>query len=352
MGAFQAVAAGLGEGGEQLATGANAALNEAQKVQLQQHGMEMDQAHLALAQAAQKQSWDLAQQQHELMRQQMMESGWTHSGTVMDPSGAYFQVFTNPRTGESRRLPFNGTPPDSPQGLMNYYRSLSSLKDDEGKPMFTDLQAKQVAFKMPQLYREGPVSMLEGFKDYATNNLGITDPKKAQAFAQEQFDIVYGRGGYFRYAANGGLGANRDMTGFTPGEKREYDAAVGPIKVQEQMLTRIMNAQMAATLDPQAQAEISNRFLPVLMQLEAQEQSKYQEILSRRNPQAGSQIPDLGKLMSMMGIHLPGAGGGTWQPPPGAPPAPQQDNFKLRGANGEILAISKGGTWKNPNEVQ
>lgn len=347
MGGFQAVASGLGEGGEQLAQGTNNALNEALKVRSQLFNEQQQTGELNLRQAALQQSYNIAQQQHELARQQMLNSGWVHSGTVLGQDGQYYQTFSNPRTGETSRMAYNGVPPDSPAGQMNYYRSLLNLKGDDGKPMFNDLQAKQVAFKMPQLYREGPVGMMQGFADYAKDNLGITDPNKAQEFAQKQLDIIYGRGGYFRWGA-GGLGANHDLTGFTPGEKREYDAAVGPLKLQEQMLTKVMNAQMAATFDPTAQAQISDRFLPAIMQLESQAQSKYQEILSRRNPQAGTQIPDMAKLFAMMGIHMPGTPGG-WQVPPGAPSAAGQPNgAKLRGPNNEILAIAENGTWTNP----
>lgn len=41
--------------------------------------------------------------------------------------------------------------------------------------------------------------------------------------------------------------------------------------------------------------------------------------------------------------------GGNWKAPEGAPAAPKQDGKVLKDANGNIVARSKGGEWRNPN---
>jgi hypothetical protein len=41
--------------------------------------------------------------------------------------------------------------------------------------------------------------------------------------------------------------------------------------------------------------------------------------------------------------------GGNWKAPEGAPAAPQQDGKVLKDANGNIVARSKGGQWRNPS---
>src|SRR6266436_5519072 len=156
----QAITSGIGETGEQLGTGLNNALTEALKVQMQQHVIGHDNATLALEEARQKQTYDIASQQHELMRQQMLEQGWTHTGTVKDPDGTYYQQFDNPRMPagqQTRRIPYGGAnggvPPDSMEAMLDNYKRLK----EQG---FEDTRAQQLAFKSVNLYRTDPAGLL------------------------------------------------------------------------------------------------------------------------------------------------------------------------------------------------
>lgn len=279
MGGFQAVTAGLGQAGEDMGKGLNDALNQALKVQFQNHTIAMGEGDLALRQAAQRQTYDIAQQAHDLTRSQIIAFGWKDLGTTLDPtSGQYTRTFYNEQTKETSRLPVQGTPPDSPAGLMSYYKSLSGMQDEGGKPMFTPLQAKQIAFKMPQLYREGPAGMMEGFRDYAMQNLGM-DEKAAQKFAQTNFDIVYGRGGYFHYGAGGAK--SQDMSGWTANEQREYKSMEAQVIGTERMLTKLAETRIASSLDPTEQADIQKELIESLGPLYKQLSDKQSEISGR-----------------------------------------------------------------------
>jgi len=355
MGNFQAVAAGLGGTGEDLGTGSNQALNEALKVQLQQHQIGMDQAHLALAQAALTQQGTLAQQSHDLTRMQIMQNNQEDLGVTLDPkTGRYFRNFRDKTTNEIRQLPLaeNAVPPDSPTGQMAYFQTLINQRKDPDDPsserLFSDTQAKQIAFKMPQAYRTDPAGVMTGFQELVReepyNLTGTAAIKKAEQLYAE----YVGRGGYFRWA-NGGLGNSKDLTGFTAGEKRQYDAEVGPLKLQEQMLQGVMRSEMGTAITPQQSQDIAAKYMPALMQLYSQEQSIIQNIKGKRNPGAQNQIPDLSNLYKMMGVTPPGAAGGAFQPPPGAPSAQgQQDGALLKDNNGKTLAVARGGQWVAP----
>ena len=125
MGGFQAVAAGLGKTGADIATGQQDAFKLAMQNNALASQMGIAQQQVGLQKAQLDQSYQLAQQNHDLARQQLIASGWKDLGSTMDPAtGAYYRDFTNLSTGESKRLPVQGTPPDSPAGRSNYFNSL------------------------------------------------------------------------------------------------------------------------------------------------------------------------------------------------------------------------------------
>lgn len=314
MGGFQAFSEGVGATGEQLAGGMQNALNEALKVRAQLHGEQMDAAHLALAQAGQQQAYNLAQQQHELTRQQIIQQGWRDLGPTVE-NGQYSRTFYNDNTKQYSRVPIQGNPPDSPGAAMNYYAMLKSIVDDKNHPAFTDDQAKRIAFRMPNLYREGPVGMMEGFRDLGRDlassgttkikgglgqDIDLSTPEGIQAFAQDQQDLVYGRGGYFR-SLWGSSAAGRDMTGFTTGEAREYKAAEDGLNSYAQMLEKAAGLQMQSILglDPSKVKDINDNLIQQFIMLQGMKDDKYNEILGRRNPQAiDKSKPLMGKLLS------------------------------------------------------
>jgi hypothetical protein len=310
MGAFQAVASGLGETGEQVGQGLNQALNEALKVRSQLHGEQMDTAHLSLAQAALAQQGHLAELSHDLTRLQIMQNNQEDLGVTLDPkTGQYARNFRDKTTNQIRQLPLapGSVPPDSPQGQMAYYQTLISQKRDDGTPMFSDTQAKQIAFKMPQAYRTDPAGVMTGFQELVRSDPYNLTGQEAIKKAEQLYAEYVGRGGYFRWA-NGGLGNSKDLTGFTAGEKRQYDAEVSPLKLQEQMLQSVMRSEMGTAITPQQSEAISQKYLPALMQLYSQEQEIINNIKGKRSGGNVGQMPDVSGLMKMIGIKPPASG--------------------------------------------
>lgn len=295
MGGFQGIASGLGEAGEQLGTGINNAEQMALKLRQQSHLENVDAQHIALAQAIQKQQYDLANQQHELARYQIMQNGWAHVGTVKE-GNQYFQVFQNPRMPQGQqnmKLPYNGTPPDSPESLMSYYRTLREMKNESDQPLFTDTQAKQVAFKMPNLYREGPSGIVQGFREDAAEqaengvkaikipglgSFDITTPKGQADYAQAVLSTIH-PGGLYR-ALSAGAG-NKDTTGWTPNEMREYKPLEDKARRQEEILKSLAVAQMNMTFDPKQQGSIRQQLLEQTDSIWDEPDKKYAEINGR-----------------------------------------------------------------------
>lgn len=342
MGAFQAVASGLGEAGENLGTGINNAEQTALKLRQQSHIENVDASHIALAQAMQKQQYDIAQQQHELMRQQILSNGWAHVGTVKE-GDQYFQVFQNPRMPQGQqnmKLPYNGVPPDSPESMINSYKTFRTMKDENDHPLFTDTQAKQVAFKMANLYREGPSGIVQGFREDAEERaaagvksiripgLGefpISTPKGISDYAQAVLSTIH-PGGLYR-ALNGGAGTGaKDMTGWTAGELREYKPLEEKARRSEELLKSLAVAQMNMTFDPKQQESIRQQLLEQTSSIWKEPEEKYAEIGNRH--------------------HAPI----TFQVPAGAPPASgQPDGAQLKDRNGNVVAVAKGGKWQAPS---
>jgi hypothetical protein len=308
MGGFQAVASGLGETGEQLGTGLNNALNEALKVQLQQHNIGMDQAHLALAQAQQKQTYDLATQQHDLMRQQMLESGWTHTGTVKDPDGTYYQQFDNPRMPagqQTRRIPYGGgnggVPPDSMEAMLDNYKRLK----EQG---FEDTRAQQLAFKSVNLYRTDPAGLVGEYAKYAKElneekgvskvpvfgfgTIDISNEAGQAKYAQAMIDSGRGMGPLLRSMMGfGGAAGSRDMTGWTANEQREYRAVEEEAKRREDILTKMGTAQMSNTFNPEEQKAVTKSVMDQIDDLWKGPHEKYDEINNRHGRGAGDMVP-------------------------------------------------------------
>lgn len=309
MGAFQAVASGLGQAGEQAGQGINDALTQALKVRAQNHLEEMDAAHLKLADSAQNfqqsfqtssqhQAYTLAQQQHELAREQLIQSGWKDLGSQLDPSsGKYFRTMYNDNTKQTSKVPLDGVPPDSPAGQISYMKTLQGMTDgDSGKPLFTPMQAKQIAFKMPNLYREGPAGIVQSFIDDAQDQAGngvkninvpgvgkfdITSPQGRANYAQATLATIHPGGLYRALNPTSPTGKAGDQTGWTANETREYKATADQAGRTEAALTKLMEVQLNNTLDPQAQQAISSRFMDQIQNVWKNADAKQTEINAR-----------------------------------------------------------------------
>lgn len=343
MGGFQAVASGLGQTGEDLGQGMQGALNEALKVRAQSHEEEMDKAKLTLAQAAQTQSYQIAQQEHELTRQHIIQNGWTDMGATVNKDGSFSRSFYNkslPEGQNTRVVPLSGIPPDSPQGLVQHYNVLRGMTDEKGNRLFDDMQAKQVAFRMPSLYKEGPAGILDSFRDSAAEQfekgvkaikipgLGkypIDTPKGQADYAQAVLSTIH-PGGLYRAMNPSSFGKQADMTGWTAGEQREYNSLKDQVNKMEQLSTQMAVARMQATLDPNEQAKIQSDLLTTISPMYKQLEEKQNEISNRH--------------------HAPIA----FQVPVGAPPATgQKDGAILTDSRGQAVAKAKGGKWVSPN---
>lgn len=309
MGGFQAVAAGLGQAGEEAGKGINDALTQALKVRAQTHLEEMDQAHLNLANKAnnfqqayqvnaQHQAYSLAQQQHELAREMLIKGGNKDLGSQLDPvSGKYFRAFYNDVTGKSSKIPLDGVPPDSPAGQISYMKTLQGMTDgDSGKPLFTPMQAKQIAFKMPSLYREGPAGIVQSFIDDASEQAGngvksisvpgvgkfdITTPGGRANYAQATLATIHPGGLYRALNPTTLSGKAGDQTGWTANEMREYKSTADQAGRMETALTKLMEVQLNNTLDPQAQQQISSRFMDQIQGVWKNADAKQAEINAR-----------------------------------------------------------------------
>lgn len=322
MGNFQAVASGLGGAGEDIGVGLNNALNESLRVRqqdlaekAQSHGEQMDAAHLKLAEAGQLQSYNIAQQAHELTRQQIIQSGWKDMGATVGPDGKYNRTFYNEQLPEGQNkkvVPLAGVPPDSPQGLLQYYKTVSGMQDGNNKPLFTDLQAKQIAFKMPQLYREGPAGIVDSFMDNAKEAAGngvkaikipglgsydITTPKGIADFGQAALSTIH-PGGLYRATNPAAFGKGPDTTGWTANDKREFDSFANPIKAIQAAMGRMADAQIAGNFDPREQDKIRQQYLETVTNQEKQIQDKQDEISARH----GRAVADMVNVISPQGV--------------------------------------------------
>jgi hypothetical protein len=341
MGGFQAVASGLGGAGEDMGVGLNNALNEALKVRAQLHGEDVDASRLALEKAGQQQQYNLAQQVHELTRQQIIQSGWKDMGATVNPNGTYSRTFYNEQLPEGQNkkvVPLSGVPPDSAAGLFQHYQMIRDQKDENGKPLFTDLQAKQVAYKMPNLYREGPAGIVDSFmdsaKDQAANGVkkiripglgsfDITTPGGIANYAQAVLSTIH-PGGLYRALSPAGQGA-KDMTGWTAGEKREFDALAGPLRASETAMGRMADVQMANTLDPAQQDIVRKQYLESVTNAEKQIEEKAAEISNRHHGAIAFQVP----------AGAPSAAG-------------QADGTPLYNSKHQVVARAKGNQWGPP----
>lgn len=299
MGGFQAVASGLGEAGEQTGQGINNAINEALKVRQQTHLEDVDKAHITLQQQAQQQAYTVAQQQHELMRQGLIQNNQEDLGVSLNPAtNKYIRNFRDKTTNKINSYPVEGVPPDSPQGLTNYYKTLKSMTSERGTPILSDKEAMAMAFKFPGLFREGPVGMLQGFQDHAEElvrngikearipgigRIDLTKDNGPVNYSQAMMDVIYQRGmmsAYLRAQQTG-----RDMTGFTPGETRDYKAAEAGLDNYASMLQKTTAAAMASELNPDKRDELMKTLLTQTQAIEGAKADKYNEILAIRHPE-------------------------------------------------------------------
>lgn len=290
MGGFQAVASGLGEAGEQGGQGVNQALNEALKVR-QQNFIETNAANeIALRYKQLQQQGTLEGQRNDLLRQQIIQFGWKDLGLTLDPkTNTYNRTFYNeglPEGQNKRTIPMQGEPPDSLENQLARYQTLINQNKDDGSPMFSAAQAKQIVFKMTKDY-QGGADQMRGFIDLAKDEYGL-EGDAAIKKAEQLYGETVGRGGYFRYAA--GLGNPKDLTGLTPGEMREYNASIAPLKAQYQGLMGLMRVEMNNALGPDQQEAVRQRYMQPLMDLQTQEQAILAQLRNKRNPNAVTPI--------------------------------------------------------------
>lgn len=267
MGTFQAIASGLGETGESLGQGQNQALTEALKVRAQAHLEDMDTAHLALAKAGQEQAYNIAQQQHDLFRQQLLQNNQEDLGLAFDSStGGYVRNMRDKTTNKITGYPLGPGvyPPDSPEMQMaNYKRLLNMTKDGtpDGEKVFTSTAARNKAFAITARYGLSPVDQLQGFredgedlKDRGVTTLhipgfGTVDfrkPGAVEQYAQWENQAQHPQGLGSLLRAETGL-KQVDTTGWTANEQRQYRAAENREKYKEQQAMEMEKINM---LDP------------------------------------------------------------------------------------------------------
>lgn len=310
MGGFQAVAAGLGQAGEEAGKGINDALTQALKVRAQQHLEDMDAAHLNLAQKAQTfqqayetnaqhQAASQFQQSHELAREALIKGGWKDLGSQIDPAnGRYFRTMYNDQTQQTTKVYLDGVPPDSPTGMINYYKTLRGMTGDNGKPLFDDMKAKEIAFKMPNLYREGPAGIVQSFiddaQDQANNGVksisvpgigkfDITTPGGRSNYAQATLATIHPGGLYRALNPTTSSGKALDQTGWTGNEMREYNAEANKAKVMENAILKLAEAQMNGILDPtgKQQEALTKNAIDQVTSAYARADQKAEEISAR-----------------------------------------------------------------------
>lgn len=264
MGGWQAAFSGLGQTGEDLGAGMNQALTEALKVRAQTHLENMDQSHLALAQAGQKQAYDLAQQQHELMRQQLLQNNQEDLGLAFDAkTGGYVRNMRDKTTNKITGYPLgpNVYPPDSPEMQMISYKNLVNMTKDgtpTGPKVFTAEQAREKAFNLAKNYRLDPVSQLQAFREdgqqlkddgvarVSIPGFGVVDfskPGAVEQYAQWQLQAQrpQGLGALLRAET---MGKPIDQTGWTANEQREYKVEEFKAKQAEQQALAMYREQL------------------------------------------------------------------------------------------------------------
>jgi hypothetical protein len=293
MGGFQAVASGLGEAGEQAGQGVNEALNAALKVR-QQDFVEKNAANeIALRYAQLHQQGSLESQRNDILHQQIIGQGWKDQGLSVDNNGGYQRTYYNDQTKETRVVPMNGTPPDSPQAHLDTYKMLT----EQG---FDPTKAQEIAFKMGNLYRTDPVGIAQEWQDRAKElsdsgvksvpiigygNVDISTPQGQAKYAQIMADSnTRGISAMYRamYGNGSGVGPGHDLSGFTPGEAREFKAF--EMAQQSRMAARekFGTAALANTMPQDIEARTKG-----LMDASDQDtkaiQDKYNEIYNRRS---------------------------------------------------------------------
>jgi hypothetical protein len=97
-------------------------------------------------------------------------------------------------------------------------------------------------------------------------------------------DSYFGKGQLLRSLMGYGPGtaANKDMTGFTPGELREYKAFEDPLNAQMAAFEKFAVANLGNTLDPEQRDSMMKSYLQRIGDMEKQKSAKFDEIQGRR----------------------------------------------------------------------
>lgn len=214
MGGFQSTAAALGGAGQDIATGAIANTEQKHKF-LMDYLANQARSRQLDTEAAQQRSTATYQQgqlandaaARKLQQQQFELSGYKDFGTtqVLKPDGSYDhteRVYRNLINGHEVRSPEE--PLTGPIASTAHYNTLKGLKGSDGKPLFTDEQARGIAFSIPK-------SELATYQDYLSiaKQQFPSDPQKAMSRANELMEMhlknteaLKGQWGFAPTAAN------------------------------------------------------------------------------------------------------------------------------------------------------
>lgn len=315
----QAIFSGIGEEGSQAGTGITQGLLDAFKVKQQydqqanqQQQLAQAQQRINLEQSGQKQQYDLAQQQHDLMRAQIERQGWNlvGNGPVKQPDGSYATVYDNPNMplgSQTRTIPFQGIPQDSMEGRINTMK----LLQDQG---VDSTRAMEIAFKQSGLYRTDPAGQIAEFQKaaedmaakgiksvpvFGVGNIDITTPEGRAKYGQAMAESnSRNAAAYTRAMLGNGApsGANQpSQYGWTANDIRDYGTVANQVKLQEKIVQDAWDRSAANTInassDPSEQAEKALAYFQKNMApYYKQEEDKRNEIENRVHPLNGQVI--------------------------------------------------------------
>ena len=357
MGAWQAALSGIAGAGKDVATGRIASRDELLKAQDTYNKWQMDIGNLAarnkesdIQAKGQERQFELGKEQnrltgisHEYYRQQLIQNGYKDLGAqeVLDAAGnktgKWERRFQNlnpsllkPGEQATVTIPLSGPPPDTMEGSMEFYKKLTGMKGADGQPIFDSQDAATIAFKAPQLYRQGPAEMYKSFyglKQWMDQQTGNKfTPAGGMKFAKDLVDLYLGRGAYFHYGPGG---TGQPGEGLTANEKREFDARTITQKIQLQSLQQQANAVQKSiadgtTLDVASAQSNLTRLTEQIGPIVQAMQRIADEILARRQKggpaSLGGTLPQAAKdaLKAQMGTILTFRNGQSWVWRPGA----------------------------------